>query len=154
MFAKARHDEEHPLTRLPSIARATAVALALLSLAHAASALDEGRTEQGLPYVSGGISLDERHALQPQRGSHSLWAEVAVAGSSAFRGNVHLRIQDAGGRTLFDRDLDGPWLFIDLPPGRYSISAVAPGGTQQRRVDIRAGDHQQVVMRLPAGNGS
>lgn len=135
---------------LPRMTCTAAFIVALAALASNACALDEGRTEQGVPYVSGGVSLDEREALQAQRAQHSLWVVVAMAGSGAYTGDVHLLIRDAAGRTVFDHDLDGPWLFIDLPRGRYSVEAVWAGGRQQRRTDIHAGDHHQLIFRLPA----
>jgi hypothetical protein len=137
-------------SRLPRVTRTAALAIALAALASSACALDEGRTEQGFTYVSGGVSLDEREALQAQRTQHSLWVMVAMAGSGAYTGDVHILIRDAAGRTVFDRDLDGPWLFIDLPRGRYSVEAVWAEGRQQRRTEIHAGDHHQIVFRLPA----
>lgn len=127
-----------------------ACALAGAVLASNALALDEGRTEQGVHYLSGGVALDEREALQAQRGQHSLWVVVATAGSGAYTGDTQVVIHDATGKVVFDRALDGPWLFIDLPAGRYAVEARGNGVSQRRQTRVHPGDHHQVIFRLPA----
>lgn len=137
-----------PLSRSLLLQVASIAALALAW--QGALALDEGHTEQGVHYLSGGVSLEERDALQAERGKHSLWVIVALAGSGAFTGDTQVSIRDAAGKTVFDGVLDGPWLFIDLPVGRYSIEARAGSVRQRGQTHIHAGDHHQVILRLPA----
>lgn len=139
----------HPLLRL-ALPCATAVALTLVS--PTASALDEGLTRQGIHYQSGGVSADEREAMQAQRGQHSLWVVVATAGSGAYTGDTQILIRDAAGQVVFDRTLDGPWLFIDLPVGRYTVEAKGNGHSQRRQTHIHARDHHQLIFRLPAAD--
>jgi hypothetical protein len=51
---------------------------------------------------------------------------------------VRLRIADSSGRSVFDRDVDGPWLLSDLPSGRYSPRAGLQAETVEQQVTLGA----------------
>lgn len=116
-----------------------------------ARALHSSLTPQGVPYVTGGISLDELSTLRARRKDFSLWI-VTAAKSGAHLADVRIVIQDSQGETAFNRRLDGPWLFIDLPLGSYEIEATFRGETQQRKSTIHAGDRHQVIFRFDTGD--
>jgi len=44
-----------------------------------------------------------------------------------------------------DRRLDGPWLFMDLPLGRYEVEAQFGDVVQRPEVTVHAGDHHKLV---------
>lgn len=118
---------------------------ALLVAALATGATQAGRTAQGLAYLSGGVSLDERTTLQTQGSGYSLWVVTAAMKSGAYLSNVHVTIRDAKQIAVFDGRLDGPWLFVDLPLGRYEVQAAFNGVVQKRITTIHPGDHHQAL---------
>ena len=99
---------------------------------------------QGRPVVSGGIGYAERQALHAHRDDYSLWMVTAAKRSGAYLSDVSAKITDAEQRTVFEGPLDGPWLFIDLALGRYTVEATFNGETQRRVTTIHRGDHHQV----------
>lgn len=117
--------------------------LLALGLAGAAHAYQQGATADGRGYISGGISDEERVELQPQREQFSLWVVTAARKSGAYLSEVQLTIRDAQQRIVFDAALQGPWLFIDLQPGRYTLEARYNGQMQQRPTTIRPGGRRQ-----------
>lgn len=136
--------------------------LAVLVLGTAAMqpawALVEGRTAQGRPYVSGGVALGERDALDRQRAGHSLWVATAAKRSGAYLADVRVRIRDSAGATVLDTRLDGPWLLVTLGLGRYQVEASFGGHTQEKTTTIHAADHHEMlfyfdfdVEQLPKG---
>lgn len=78
-------------------------------------------------YFSAGVGVEEREAHYPPfplklvfvAGSRAYLSQVAVAITN-FAGHLQLQIPR--------EQVTGPWLFVDLPPGTYEISAVGPGG--------------------------
>ncbi|HET9978111.1 MAG TPA: hypothetical protein VFQ20_11780 [Burkholderiaceae bacterium] len=123
--------------------RATLAILGVLT-ATAALALQAGQTAQGRPFVSGGVSHEELVALHQRRDAYTLWVVTAALRSGAHLADVRVAIRDAKGQTVFDQALDGPWLFVDLPLGRYSVRASYARQTRERMTTIHRGDHHQV----------
>lgn len=119
-----------------------AVALALLvPFAMAAvgqPAIDRGQTSRGEPWLMGGVGQDEVAALRLARSGYSLSVQMAARRTGAFLADVHLRIEDAQGRPVFDQDLSGPWLLVKLSPGPYTLQASRRGQEQAARVDVPA----------------
>jgi hypothetical protein len=126
--------------------RGLALAAMLLCPMWPAAAIDEGRTREGLAYVTGGITLEERETLQKSRGDYSLWLTTAYAKSGAFLSDVRVVVRGSKGQTLFDRTIVGPWLFLKLPLGRYEIEAHYGGSERKARTTIHPGDHHQVFL--------
>ena len=123
----------------PSLALAIAtLGLTLLAGTAAAIALERGVTADGWPYVAGGFGVEEREELAQARRDFRLRVMTAARGSGAYVSGVRLRIADASGRRVFDHEVDGPWLLIDLPPGRYSLRAGLQAETVEQQVTLGA----------------
>lgn len=129
-----------------------AVVLALLAGSAAAFATQTGKTPQGIDYVSGGVSHEELSALHERRDAYSLWVITAASKSGAHLAEVLVTVRDGAQRVVFNRRLDGPWLFIDLPLGRYQVEAALNGKSQQRVTTIHRGDHHQLFFYFDTGD--
>jgi hypothetical protein len=132
-------------------ASAGALAIAAALAAGAAQAVDRGQTPFGVAYVSGGVSIEELRALHERREGFSLWV-ITAARSGAHLADVRVTIRDENKRAVFDGRLDGPWLFIDLPLGRYEVAATAGGQTQTRVSTIHPADRHQVFFYFDTGD--
>jgi hypothetical protein len=123
--------------------------LALEMCCHAGvGAAEEGMTNQGRRYVSGGVSEEERVLLHAQRERYSLWIVTAARGSGAYLSDERVKVADSDQRVVFDASLDGPWLLIDLPPGRYAVEAHFGSETQRQATTVHPGDHHQTFLRF------
>jgi len=118
--------------------------LALPAGASLAGAFERGVTADGWPYVVGGFGLDERQELEQARRDFRLRVTTAARGSGAYVSGVRLRIADASGRGVFDREVAGPWLLIDLPPGSYSLRASLQGETAEQQVTLGVAGRRDV----------
>jgi hypothetical protein len=99
---------------------------------------------EGIGYYSGGVGIEERATL-PQRfplkivlatdkGNLLCYTDVTVSrkGKPVFRGRAD----------------NGPWLFVDLPPGTYEIQAVQDGTSRAKKgVKLLAGKPRTVRLR-------
>jgi hypothetical protein len=130
-------------------AMTAALGLALLAGAMPAIALERGATEDGWPYLAGGFGIEERDQLEQARREYRLRVTTAARGSGAYLSGVRLRIADASGRSVFDREIAGPWLLIDVAPGRYSLRATLKGETVEQQVTLGATDRREIYFYFP-----
>ncbi len=114
-----------------------------------------GRTDGGVAYLSGGVTVEDRTAMYAERGAYSLWVATVALGSGAYLSDAQLRIVALDGKKMvLERTMDGPWLFAALPAGRYEISATVPSDgpdaaqTQVARVEIASRGQRQAVLRF------
>jgi len=104
-------------------------------------------------YFSAGVGLDERAATYPP---FSLKL-VFTAGGKPFLTGVSVTIKPSKGGaavTVPADQVDGPWLFIDLPPGVYDLTAVHRDREQGvKGIKIDAGKRKELQIRWPEDRG-
>ena len=111
-----------------------------------AGATTRGKTQNGLDYATGGVTVAELRSLAADRDKYGLWVTTAAKGSGAFLSDVRLRITDATKAVVLDTTMTGPWLFVDLAPGRYTIEATMDGQEQTRKTQVEPGAHHQAIL--------
>jgi hypothetical protein len=114
-----------------------------------------GKSDEGLAYLSGGITLGDRATMYAERAEYSLWVATVAKVSGAYIPGAKLRIVAIGTQAAkLDRTMDGPWFFAALPPGQYDVAAtVRPDDgsapqTMTTRVNITKNGQRQVVLRF------
>jgi hypothetical protein len=105
-------------------------------------------------YLAGGVGEEERADMLAQRAQYTLRLGFAERRSGAFRADVSVRIEDAGGRLQLALDQAGPWVYVQLPPGSYRVSASAGGVSQQRQVRLPGGAARELMFYWEAPAGS
>jgi hypothetical protein len=86
------------------------------------SDVTQGWTTAGYPYMNGGISLDERHTMERMAEPYNL--KLVFARRAGIPGApVFLLIATNNGRHIETISFSGPWFYIQLPPGSYTILA-------------------------------
>lgn len=134
--AEARRIKEHALTTPAPSAR--------------------GKSAGGFDYVSGGVSVGEQVAMHSERAKYSLWVATVAKPSGAYLADIHLRIEDLKTKqVVLDQQMNGPWLMIALPPGRYDIVGTRaaegqPAVTQHAFARVLATGQRQAVLRFPS----
>jgi hypothetical protein len=84
--------------------------------------ITEGATTQGYPYMFGGVSSNEREAMEARAKDYNLRL-VFAAKSGAYLSGVMLVLTTANGAEIISVATNGPWFYIQLPPGSYSVQA-------------------------------
>ena len=124
--------------------RLAALAAACGLVSSYAWALSEGKTAQGDAFVMGGAVDTERVSMRQDRKKYSLWIQTdASVGSSIPDATVHITTR--GGVTVLDTRMTGPWLFVKLGAGEYSVAVTSGTATETRRTFIHAGDHTEML---------
>lgn len=97
----------------------------------------------GTPYVSGGIGLGERAALQKTAKDYNLKVTMAMK-SGDYVADVEVTVENSAGKKVLQADAQGPWLYAKLPAGTYKVRADMSGQTRQRTVRIGSRSQSQV----------
>ena len=103
------------------------------------------QTASGIAYITGGVTIDERQEMMAQRNNYSLLLKVA-AKSGKYLGDSVVKITDQAGATVFECTTDGPWLLVDLPVGRYTVSATGLNITQSQKILISKNTRREITM--------
>jgi hypothetical protein len=96
---------------------------------------------QGIPYMSGGASLDAREQLDAEGRNYSL--KLVFAGKSGeYLSDIKVGILDRTGKKVLDAISTGPWFFCKLPPGKYTVTVAMMGKEKRNRVNIGKSQRQ------------
>jgi hypothetical protein len=117
-------------------AAAALFAVLLLAGATAAGAQVTPKTANGITYVSGGVGAEEQAVMREIRPQYRLQMLFALQNSREFLANVPVTIVGAEGQALLQTTAEGPYLFVDLPPGTYQVTASHEGRAITRRVTV------------------
>ena len=85
--------------------------------------------DHGIPYVSGGVSLDEQQMLRDMTQDDNIQL-IFAAKNGDYLSDVTVQIVDARGHEVLNTVTQGPWLFTKLPAGTYTIRATIKGQSQ------------------------
>lgn len=109
--------------------------------------------------VTGGIGSTEREELQQQAGQYNFWLRTAANKSGAYLADIKVIVRDDKTKAvLLTTTLDGPWLFLSLPEGRYEVEAQYHDRTKRsdqllkKTTDIKKGSQRQMMMYFEASN--
>jgi hypothetical protein len=128
--------------------------LLLLSAPLPVWALKDASTEQGVRYVTGGVTQEEIAEIQKRRPLFNLSVLTVARPSGAHLADVRLVITPVGGAgkaapvPVLDVVMEGPWLLANLAPGNYDFTATFEGKTEKQRVAVAAGRDRQVIFRI------
>lgn len=92
--------------------------------------ITEGKTAQGFPYLTGGVSTEEREILEASGKAYNVQLRFAEKGG-AYLSDVNLVIGGAKGAEIIAITTDGPLFYMQLPPGSYTVSATFKGETKK-----------------------
>ena len=137
------------MTHVQQLQRIAALAF-LASVAGPALALTEGLTAQGLPYVTGGITDDERSALAVSSDPHTLRVVTVTRERGEYLADARVVIANADGQQLLDTRLDGPFLQVELAPGRYTVDVEFERQSMQKEVSVASHVSRELVFAFDA----
>jgi hypothetical protein len=89
-------------------------------------------------YISGGIGIEERRAMESSRARFNLQLTFALAPSGNYVAAVETLVADEKGRIVLRVTSDGPFVWAQLAPGSYAVAATYRGHTQSRRIAVPA----------------
>jgi len=92
--------------------------------------ITEGNTNQRFRYLFGGVGSDEREAMEERAKGYNVKLVFAEK-HGAFISGVTVVLATAKGAEVAALKTEGPWFYIQLPPGDYAVKATFKGETKQ-----------------------
>lgn len=105
----------------------------------------KGQTKQGYGYMSGGIGTEERDAMGKEAGSYNLKLSFATT-TGQYIMKAEVMIKDQKGQEIINTT-SGPWFYIKLPPGKYTIETTFAGDKKEIK-DLGIGEGKSVSRHL------
>lgn len=138
--------------------------IALPTLANKASAyetecgvdptpLQQSETSNAVSYISGGICLTGVQTMKDLAKDYVL--ELVLVEKTAehvkenYIADVMVTIKDVKENIVLSASTEGPFLLVNLPDGRYNISADYNGIVKTRDVTVSSKKHSRVVILWP-----
>jgi hypothetical protein len=137
------------MTRVKQLQRIVALGFCAC-LAGPALALTNGVTAQGLRFVTGGITDDERDALGANSEPHGLKVVTVTRERGEYLADARVMIADANGRELLDTRLDGPFLQVELDPGRYTVDVEFERKSMRKKIAVARDVPRELVFAFDA----
>lgn len=108
-------------------------------------------------FVTGGIGVDEARAMREARAKYPLALTFVqrYGEKDQFLSHILVEIRRGDGTPVLCATSDGPYMYVDLEPGQYQVSATSDGGRQiDRAAAIAAGDHRDITFVWPASGAA
>jgi hypothetical protein len=104
-------------------------------------------TQGSVKYMSGGIGTDEEKAIRGEMSKYPLTLEFAEHAKPIpdHLAGINVTIKDQSGKTELDTISDGPFMLVQLPAGKYRITADENGKAQTRDVVVAANTPEHVL---------
>jgi hypothetical protein len=110
------------------------------------------RQEQnGIAYLSGGVGEDESKAIQQTTG-YNLHMTFSTGPKDEYVPDVNLVIQKNPGQPVLTLSQAGPLVYVQLPPGKYTVVATRNGEERRDTADVGSGAARNLVFHWGAEN--
>lgn len=121
--------------------------LGLVSLLSVAQ-LPPLQTSDQIRFIEGGVGLGESKAIEMEAKNWPLFLEFSQTNGnqSEWVSNVLLVVKDAKGAQLLSHQVDGPFILLDLKPGKYSSESTY--GTQKLVTNFYVTNGQHKKMNI------
>ena len=106
--------------------------------------------QNGVAYLSGGIGEDEAKAIQQATG-YNLHMTFSIGVENKYVPDVDVVIHNAQGQTVLTLTQAGPLVYVQLPPGKYTVAATRNGEERRDTTDVGSGAARNPVFHWNGG---
>jgi hypothetical protein len=110
----------------------------------------------GVAYATGGVGANEAKAFEQNMNKYPLAIEllekVPAAKRDEFTANAQVSITDHTGKEVFKATAGGPFMLVQLQPGKYSMTATLGQRTIRRaNIMVEKGKTARETVVFPSG---
>ena len=95
-----------------------------------------GKNAAGISHITGGIGSEEQAYFKQSKPNYNTYLLFVDRKSGAYLADVTVQVKDSKGQTVFDEMSEGPYFYLDLPNGSYTITASYEGVEKSHRVKV------------------
>ena len=106
--------------------------------------------QSGVTYLSGGIGEDEAKAIQQATG-YNLHMTFTIGAEGKYVPDVDVLIQKDQGQTVLTLSQAGPLVYVQLPPGKYTVVATRNGEERRDTADVGTGTPRNLLFNWKGG---
>jgi hypothetical protein len=118
----------------------------LTSVCALADTVSVQQSEQGISYITGGISEDEADALKRYVKQFNLRVIFSEGASGRSITDVNVSIYNTQGQLVFSVNEAQPQLMLNLPNGTYTIGALYNGDKQSHKFTISSDKQKKIIL--------
>ncbi|MBF0321093.1 MAG: hypothetical protein HQL01_14955 [Nitrospirae bacterium] len=145
------------ITYIKAIIKLMLIAVLIVLPTHAAmaevdaAATFQTGTENGIDYIAGGVGEDNRDALEAiARAKYNVKMVFAMRAGD-YLSDIPVEITDKSGKKLLNVTSSGPFFYVKLPAGAYTLKATHKGVVRTQNINA-AGALRQVVFTWEAAH--
>jgi hypothetical protein len=86
------------------------------------SGIDTEKSPEGTAFMSGGVGQEERARMLKMAQGYDLKLEFADR-HGGYLSDVKVTVDDQHGKQILRTTTAGPWLYVELPQGKYDVKA-------------------------------
>jgi hypothetical protein len=104
-------------------------------------------SDRGVAYMMGGIGIGEREVMESWGQDYNLKLSFTEQ-SGVYLADVGVVVEDRNGNELINMTTNGPWLYLRLPSGSYTVESTY--NDEMKRIEnlrVSDGSHAQRVVR-------
>ncbi|MBC3365145.1 carboxypeptidase regulatory-like domain-containing protein [Pseudomonas sp. SWRI154] len=100
--------------------------------------------QNGITYLSGGIGEDEARAIGQAQG-YNLHMTFAIGPENKYVPDVDVTVQKVSGQAVLTLSDAGPLVYVQLPPGKYTVVATRNGEERRDTAEVGSGAARKLV---------
>lgn len=131
---------------LALVAGVTLAVLTVAPLVHSqeATIIKEEAVSPNVKYMTGGVGLEERKAMEAQaKKGYDVKLVFAITPGN-YLSDVDVKFNDQSGKSVIAAKANGPWFYADLPKGTYTVVATYEGMSKSQKITVNGGVKQIV----------
>lgn len=118
--------------------------LAFSTPATASMSFVQPQTQGDVTYITGGITTDERTALNAQEDKYNVKLVFAHS-TGGYLSDTAVTITSKTGDKVLNVTSDGPFLYTTLKPGSYTVQATDSNRTKKQSLTVSANQSLQTI---------
>jgi hypothetical protein len=106
------------------------------------------RSEGGVAYMTGGIGIGEREVMESWGQDYNLKLSFAEK-IGVYLTDVGVVVTDRNGSEIINITTNGPWLYLQLPPGSYTVKSTYNDAVKRiENLRVTDSDRVQRIVRF------
>lgn len=129
----------------------TSLAYPRFAFSEEASVVQLQTAASGIEYVSGGVGVAEKNAMEALRKNYNLRLTFARPRSGAYLVDVKVMIENGKKEKVLNVVSHGPLFFAKMPAGTYKVTAEFEGNSQAKTATVGGGQPRGLVYYFKKG---